>query len=89
MRDADSLALDPHKWMSVPVEAVLALVRNGATMREAFSLVPAYVRTDGNSDRILGPPWFSEYGFQQTESRRQNDATAIVSGGAADAECQG
>jgi glutamate/tyrosine decarboxylase-like PLP-dependent enzyme len=70
LRDADSLALDPHKWMSVPVEAGLVLVRNGAAMREAFSLVPAYIRSDGNSDRVLGPPWFSEYGFQQTRGFR-------------------
>src|SRR5262245_7016960 len=29
---ADSLALDPHKWLSVPVECGCALVRDGATL---------------------------------------------------------
>ncbi len=70
LQNADSLALDPHKWMYVPVEAGLSLVRDGAAMRDAFSLVPAYIRTDGNSAGVLGLPWFSEYGFQQTRGFR-------------------
>jgi aromatic-L-amino-acid decarboxylase len=70
LKDADSLALDPHKWLYVPVEAGLSLVRDGAAMRDAFSLVPPYIRTDGNSAGVLGLPWFSEYGFQQTRGFR-------------------
>jgi glutamate/tyrosine decarboxylase-like PLP-dependent enzyme len=70
LKDADSLALDPHKWMYVPVEAGLSLVRDGAAMRDTFSLVPPYIRTDGNSAGVLGLPWFSEYGFQQTRGFR-------------------
>lgn len=70
LKHADSLALDPHKWMYVPVEAGLSLVRNGAAMRDAFSLVPPYIRTEGNSAGVLGLPWFSEYGFQQTRGFR-------------------
>lgn len=70
LRDADSVALDLHKWMSVPVEAGLALVRNGTAMRDAFSLVPPYIRTDGNAVGVMGLPWFSEYGFQQTRGFR-------------------
>jgi glutamate/tyrosine decarboxylase-like PLP-dependent enzyme len=66
LKDADSLALDPHKWLYVPVEAGLSLVRDGAAMRDAFSLVPPYIRTDGQSAGVLGSLWFSEYGFQQT-----------------------
>src|SRR5205823_656496 len=37
---------------------------------DAFSLVPPYIRTDGNSAGVLGLPWFSEYGFQQTRGFR-------------------
>jgi glutamate/tyrosine decarboxylase-like PLP-dependent enzyme len=70
LKDADSLALDPHKWLYVPVEAGLSLVRDGAAMRDAFSLVPPYIRTDGQSAGVLGLPWFSEYGFQQTRGFR-------------------
>jgi aromatic-L-amino-acid decarboxylase len=67
---ADSVALDPHKWLYVPVEAGLVLVRDGEAMRGAFSLVPPYLRTDGQLDGVGGPPWLSEYGYQQTRGFR-------------------
>jgi glutamate/tyrosine decarboxylase-like PLP-dependent enzyme len=60
---ADSLAVDPHKWLSVPVENGLILVRDAALMRDTFSLVPPYLRTDDD-------PWLSEYGIQQTRGFR-------------------
>jgi glutamate/tyrosine decarboxylase-like PLP-dependent enzyme len=40
MSRADSLALDPHKWLSVPVECGCALIRDAANLRDTFSLVP-------------------------------------------------
>jgi glutamate/tyrosine decarboxylase-like PLP-dependent enzyme len=70
IRLADSVALDPHKWMCVPVEAGLVLVRHADAQRSAFSLVPPYLRTDGSQTGVGGPPWFSEYGFQQTRGFR-------------------
>jgi aromatic-L-amino-acid decarboxylase len=70
MRLADSVALDPHKWLCVPVEAGLVLIRHADAQRAAFSLVPPYLRTDGSLTGVGGPPWFSEYGFQQTRGFR-------------------
>lgn len=67
---ADSIALDPHKWLYVPVEAGVVLVRRGEEMRRAFSLVPPYLQTDGSPTGVGGPPWLSEYGFQQTRGFR-------------------
>ncbi|MBI3636922.1 MAG: amino acid decarboxylase [Candidatus Rokubacteria bacterium] len=65
----NSLALDPHKWLSIPVECGAVLLRDGRLLREAFSLVPAYLRTE--PDRGFGGlPWFSEYGVQQTRGFR-------------------
>lgn len=61
---ADSIAVDPHKWMYVPIECGCALVRDGEAMRAAFSVLPPYLR----DDRAL--PWFSEFGIQQTRSFR-------------------
>ena len=66
---ADSLALDPHKWLSVPVECGCVLVRDGRLLREAFSLVPPYLRTEEGKG-FGGLPWFSEYGVQQTRGFR-------------------
>src|SRR5205807_7082516 len=68
--EADSVALDPHKWLFVPVEAGLVFVKDGDAMRSAFSLVPPYVRSSGSAGEVYGLPWFSEYGFQQTRGFR-------------------
>jgi glutamate/tyrosine decarboxylase-like PLP-dependent enzyme len=67
---ADSVALDPHKWMFVPVEAGFVIIRDGEAMRAAYSLVPPYIRTQGNSSAVMGLPWFSEYGLQQSRGFR-------------------
>ena len=62
---ADSVALDPHKWLATPIECSCAIVRQGDLLRETFSLVPPYLRTEPEKG-FGGLPWFSEYGFQQT-----------------------
>jgi aromatic-L-amino-acid decarboxylase len=67
---ADSVALDPHKWLFVPVEAGMVLVRDADAMRSTFSLVPPYIRQSGSAGDVYGLPWFSEYGFQQTRGFR-------------------
>jgi len=66
---ADSVALDPHKWLSVPVECGCALIRDGRLLRDTWSLVPPYLRTEEGKG-FGGLPWYSEYGFQQTRGFR-------------------
>jgi glutamate/tyrosine decarboxylase-like PLP-dependent enzyme len=66
----DSLAMDPHKWLYAPVDAGLVLIRDRQLARDAFSLVPPYLRTDDDPDGVGGPVWFSEYGFDQTRPFR-------------------
>lgn len=39
---ADSVAVDPHKWMYAPLEAGCALVRDREALRRAFSYHPPY-----------------------------------------------
>jgi aromatic-L-amino-acid/L-tryptophan decarboxylase len=40
---ADSVSLDPHKWLYVPVDAGCVLVRDADALRRAFSLSAGYV----------------------------------------------
>ena len=42
LSEADSLAVDPHKWLYAPLEAGCALVRDVEKLRAAFSYHPAY-----------------------------------------------
>lgn len=57
---ADSIAIDQHKWFFIPIECGCALVKDAALMRDCYSLVPPYLRDEQSL------PWFSEYGIQQT-----------------------
>ena len=42
LREADSVAVDPHKWLYAPLEAGCALVRDAAKLRDAFAYHPPY-----------------------------------------------
>jgi aromatic-L-amino-acid/L-tryptophan decarboxylase len=46
LSDADSVAVDPHKWLYAPLEAGCALVREVDRLRSAFSYHPAYYHFD-------------------------------------------
>lgn len=56
---ADSLALDPHKWLYVPIEAGCVLVRERAHLRDAFGHRPSYYAApgahEGSNFHELGP----------------------------------
>jgi glutamate/tyrosine decarboxylase-like PLP-dependent enzyme len=68
MGDADSIAVDPHKWLYAPLEAGCALVRNPAHLRDAFSYTPAYYHFD--SGDAAPPPNYYEYGPQNSRGFR-------------------
>ncbi len=42
MDQADSIAVDPHKWLYAPLEAGCALVRDVSKLRDAFAYHPPY-----------------------------------------------
>ncbi len=46
LREADSVAVDPHKWMYLPLEAGCALVSRREALRDAFSYHPPYYHFD-------------------------------------------
>lgn len=41
---ADSLSLDPHKWLYQPFETGCVLIRQGAHLRRTFRLLPDYLQ---------------------------------------------
>jgi glutamate/tyrosine decarboxylase-like PLP-dependent enzyme len=61
---ADSVAVDPHKWLYAPLEAGCVLVRDAAALRDAFSYHPAYYHFD--ADRVN----FFDYGPQNSRGFR-------------------
>ncbi|HTS14972.1 MAG TPA: pyridoxal-dependent decarboxylase, partial [Candidatus Sulfotelmatobacter sp.] len=42
---ADSIVVNPHKWLFTPLDCSLLLTRRPAVLRDALSLVPEYLRT--------------------------------------------
>lgn len=42
LNEADSIAVDPHKWLYAPLEAGCALVRDISNLRSAFAYHPPY-----------------------------------------------
>jgi aromatic-L-amino-acid/L-tryptophan decarboxylase len=42
---ADSLVVNPHKWMFVPIDCSAAYTRHPDVLRQAFSLTPEYLKT--------------------------------------------
>jgi len=44
LAEADSVAIDPHKWLYAPLEAGCVLARSPEVLRDAFSYHPPYYR---------------------------------------------
>ncbi|HEY7398194.1 MAG TPA: aminotransferase class V-fold PLP-dependent enzyme, partial [Gaiellaceae bacterium] len=64
---ADSIALDPHKWLYQPFECGCLLVRDGDALMGAFELMPDYLRDAAATD---GEVNFADRGFQLTRTAR-------------------
>jgi len=57
---ADSIVVNPHKWLFVPLDCSAFYCRRPGILREAFSLVPEYLRTP-EEDSVRN---FMDYGIQ-------------------------
>ncbi|MGZ6669214.1 MAG: aminotransferase class V-fold PLP-dependent enzyme [Solirubrobacteraceae bacterium] len=67
IEQADSVTLDPHKWLYQPFECGCVLVRDGELLRRAFEVVPDYLK---DAVPNAGEVNFSDLGFQLTRSSR-------------------
>jgi len=50
--DADSIVVNPHKWLFTPLDASLLLTQRMNDLRAAFSVVPEYLRTLDRSSPV-------------------------------------
>jgi glutamate/tyrosine decarboxylase-like PLP-dependent enzyme len=64
---ADSIVLDPHKWLYQPYECGALLVRDGTALRGAFEITPDYLREAAVRGREVN---FADLGIQLTRSAR-------------------
>lgn len=66
---ADSVTIDPHKWMFVPFECGAVLMRGGGrVLRDAFDITPEYL----SEERGGGDVSFDFFRYGQLGSRRFN-----------------
>lgn len=55
---ADSLVFNPHKWLFTPIDCSLFYCRRPKVLKDAFSLVPEYLRSDEATENLM------DYGIQ-------------------------
>jgi aromatic-L-amino-acid decarboxylase len=64
---ADSVTLDPHKWLYQPFECGCLLVRAGRRLREAFRIQPDYLKDTEAAGQEVN---FSDLGVQLSRTSR-------------------
>jgi glutamate/tyrosine decarboxylase-like PLP-dependent enzyme len=64
---ADSVTLDPHKWLAMPFEVGCLMVRDGGTLERAFELHPEYLQELAPERRVVN---FADRGLQLTRASR-------------------
>lgn len=66
--EADSIALDPHKWLYSPLEAGCTLVKNPQDLIDTFSSHPEYYNFSGSDGEYRQN--FYEFGLQNSRGFR-------------------
>lgn len=60
--EADSLVVNPHKWLFTPIDLSAFYTRHPDTLKQAFSLVPEYLRSAETDAKIVKD--YMDYGVQ-------------------------
>jgi len=68
MQEADSIALDPHKWLYAPLEAGCVLVKNPQHLIDTYSSHAAYYNFSSQGDETSLN--YYEFGFQNSRGFR-------------------
>ncbi len=68
LRLADSIAIDPHKWLYSPVEAGCLLTRHASALSDAFAFKPHYYQFDDNEGQEVKN--YFEHGPQNSRGFR-------------------
>ncbi len=66
--DADSIAMDPHKWLYAPLEVGCTLVKNPQHLIDTYSSHPVYYNFSNNDEEPALN--YYEYGFQNSRGFR-------------------
>ena len=64
---ADSMSIDPHKWLYSPLEVGCTLVKNASALTDAFSFHPVYYNFESKEEERTN---FYESGFQNSRGFR-------------------
>ena len=72
---ADSVTLDPHKWLQQPMECAALLVRGTGALERAFSVLPDYLADTHSHEGVD----FSDRGLQLTRGARAMKVWASLS----------
>jgi aromatic-L-amino-acid/L-tryptophan decarboxylase len=65
---ADSIALDPHKWLYCPLEAGCTLIKDAKYLTDTYSAHPDYYNFNSHDDEQVQN--YYEYGFQNSRGFR-------------------
>ena len=65
---ANSVTLDPHKWLYQPMECGSVLIRDGARLERTFAIHPDYL--DGDATQGAGEVNFADRGLQLSRGFR-------------------
>ena len=61
---ADSVVVNPHKWLFVPLDFSALYLRDPEAMRRLFALTPEYLRGDASAGASGGAVNYMDYGIQ-------------------------